>query len=88
MRDALYGNTATTSTKAAPSFNSQARDIYDENEVSLLIYNKLKVVDEASFLEHFVGGGSVVKFWLRHKVAGVSYNYNTSFMVISSSQNF
>ncbi|XP_063833977.1 ADAMTS-like protein 3 [Ostrinia nubilalis] len=32
VRDALYGNTATTSTTAAPSYNSQARDIYDENE--------------------------------------------------------
>ncbi|XP_059062707.1 protein madd-4 isoform X1 [Achroia grisella] len=32
VRDALFGNTATTSTKASPSFNSQARDIYDENE--------------------------------------------------------
>ncbi|KAL0860686.1 hypothetical protein ABMA27_010029 [Loxostege sticticalis] len=36
VRDALYGNTATTSTKAAPSFNSQARDIYDENEESAI----------------------------------------------------
>ncbi|XP_068624023.1 protein madd-4-like [Battus philenor] len=33
VRDALYGSTGTTSTKA-PSFNSQARDIYDENEES------------------------------------------------------
>ncbi|XP_026315930.1 ADAMTS-like protein 1, partial [Hyposmocoma kahamanoa] len=33
VRDALY-NTATTSTKASPSFNSQARDVYDENEES------------------------------------------------------
>ncbi|KAM3958734.1 LOW QUALITY PROTEIN: ADAMTS-like no long nerve cord [Aphomia sociella] len=32
VRDALLG-TATTSTKASPSFNSQARDIYDENEM-------------------------------------------------------
>ncbi|XP_041971374.1 protein madd-4 isoform X2 [Aricia agestis] len=31
VRDALYG---TTSTRAAPSYNSQARDIYDENEES------------------------------------------------------
>ncbi|XP_039752542.1 protein madd-4 isoform X1 [Pararge aegeria] len=31
VRDALYGN-PTTSTKASPSYNSQARDIYDENE--------------------------------------------------------
>ncbi|KAJ0171985.1 hypothetical protein K1T71_012748 [Dendrolimus kikuchii] len=33
VRDAIYG-TITTSTKASPSFNSQARDIYDENEKS------------------------------------------------------
>lgn len=33
VRDALYGNTATTSTKASPSFNSQERDMYDEHEV-------------------------------------------------------
>ncbi|XP_053620196.1 protein madd-4-like isoform X4 [Plodia interpunctella] len=33
VRDALYGNTATTTTKAPPSFNSQLpRDLYDENE--------------------------------------------------------
>ncbi|XP_047036539.1 ADAMTS-like protein 1 isoform X4 [Helicoverpa zea] len=32
VRDALYGNTATTSTKASPSFNSQERDMYDEHE--------------------------------------------------------
>ncbi|XP_063897140.1 protein madd-4 [Helicoverpa armigera] len=34
VRDALYGNTATTSTKASPSFNSQERDMYDEHEKS------------------------------------------------------
>ncbi|KAH9635716.1 hypothetical protein HF086_011106 [Spodoptera exigua] len=35
VRDALYGNTATTSTKASPSFNSQERerDLYDEHEM-------------------------------------------------------
>ncbi|KOB77866.1 ADAMTS-like protein 1, partial [Operophtera brumata] len=32
VRDALYG-TVPTSTKASPSYNSQARDIYDENEM-------------------------------------------------------
>ncbi|XP_072946588.1 protein madd-4 [Epargyreus clarus] len=36
VRDALYGNPATTSTKASPSFNNQARDIYDENEESAI----------------------------------------------------
>ncbi|XP_045518903.1 ADAMTS-like protein 1 isoform X2 [Pieris brassicae] len=35
VRDALYGS-ASTSTKASPSFNSQARDIYDENEESAI----------------------------------------------------
>ncbi|CAB3237803.1 unnamed protein product [Arctia plantaginis] len=32
VRDAVYGNTATTSTKASPSFNSRERDMYDEHE--------------------------------------------------------
>lgn len=40
VRDALYGNTATTSTKASPSYNSQSRDIYDENEVCINILNR------------------------------------------------
>ncbi|XP_037301247.1 protein madd-4 isoform X4 [Manduca sexta] len=34
VRETLYGSTATTSTKATPNYNSQARDIYDENEES------------------------------------------------------
>ncbi|CAK1547829.1 unnamed protein product [Leptosia nina] len=33
VRDALYGS-VTSSTKASPSYNSQARDIYDENETT------------------------------------------------------
>lgn len=37
-RDSNYGNTATTSTKASPNYNSQARDIYDENEVICHLY--------------------------------------------------
>ncbi|XP_038218162.1 protein madd-4 isoform X2 [Zerene cesonia] len=35
VRDALYGS-GSTSTKPAPSYNSQARDIYDENEESAI----------------------------------------------------
>lgn len=42
VRDALY-NTATTSTKASPSFNSQARDVYDENEVSFYTIVSLQI---------------------------------------------
>lgn len=37
IRENLYGNMATTSTKASPIYNSQARDIYDENEVNFFL---------------------------------------------------
>ncbi|GBP79725.1 Protein madd-4 [Eumeta japonica] len=36
VRDALYGSPATTSAKPSPSFDSRARNIYDENEESAI----------------------------------------------------
>ncbi|KAG7296503.1 hypothetical protein JYU34_020277 [Plutella xylostella] len=41
VRDAMYGNTATTSTKPATNYNSQGRDIYDENEETVISSKQL-----------------------------------------------
>lgn len=68
VRDAVYGNTATTSTKASPSFNSRERDMYDEHEVRTF---KIKLITKAQ--------RSIV--WINRLVV-FRFNRNYSFLAV------